>query len=310
MTAIPPTIAWVAIIILALLTTADIIIRVWGDRKQLPRDHELRLRVRAWWAIVAIMGVAVILGKTALFCLLAFISFLALREFFAHFPDRKSNRILVVVAYLSIPFQYYWASIAWYGMFITFIPVYLFLMIPMLKVLGDKSEDFLRSVAIVQWGIMITVFSLSHAAFLLALPEAKSPTSGIGLLLFLVILTELNDVAQYLWGKALGRRKILPTVSPRKTWAGLIGGVSTTVLLALVAGPWLTPLQGYEIPVAGLLIGIFGFIGDVTFSAIKRDHNIKDSGNLLPGHGGILDRVDSLTFTAPLFFYYVYLLHY
>lgn len=157
---------------------------------------------------------------------------------------------------------------------------------------------------------MLTVFGLSHATYLLALPQNKSPAGGLGLLLFLVILTELNDVAQYLWGKAIGKRRVLPNISPGKTWGGLIGGVLTTVSLSVAVAPWLTPLRGYETIGAGLLIGIFGFIGDATISAVKRDLNVKDSGNLLPGHGGILDRVDSLTYTAPLFFYYLYLLHY
>lgn len=157
---------------------------------------------------------------------------------------------------------------------------------------------------------MLTVFGLSHAAFLLALPQNISPAGGLGLLLYLVILTELNDVAQYLWGKAIGKRKVLPNISPGKTWGGLIGGVLTTVLLSVAVAPWLTPLRGYETIGAGLLIGIFGFIGDMTISAVKRDLNVKDSGNLLPGHGGILDRVDSLIYTAPLFFYYLYFLHY
>jgi phosphatidate cytidylyltransferase len=124
--------------------------------------------------------------------------------------------------------------------------------------------------------------------------------------LFLVVLTQLNDVAQFLWGKSLGRRKIVPEVSPGKTWAGFLGGVATTTLLATLSGPYLTPLNQQQSLIAGLIIGVGGFIGDVSISALKRDLGIKDSGSLLPGHGGILDRVDSLTYTAPLFFHYVY----
>ena len=129
-------------------------------------------------------------------------------------------------------------------------------------------------------------------------------------MLYLVVLTELNDVAQYLWGKATGRRKVAPTVSPGKTYGGLLGGLATTVLLAWAAAPWLTPFDTYQALAAGLIIGLFGFVGDITLSAVKRDIGIKDSGSLIPGHGGILDRVDSLTYTAPLFFHYLYYLHY
>jgi phosphatidate cytidylyltransferase len=148
-------------------------------------------------------------------------------------------------------------------------------------------------------------------AFWLALPDEVNPAGGGDALLFyLVFLTQMNDVAQYLWGKSLGRHKLTPTVSPNKTWEGLIGGIATTTLLAVVLAPHLTPLTRYESVLAGVLIGVCGFIGDVTMSALKRDIGVKDSGSLLPGHGGILDRLDSLTYTAPLFFHFVYYLHY
>jgi phosphatidate cytidylyltransferase len=159
--------------------------------------------------------------------------------------------------------------------------------------------------------LMTTVFSLSHMAFLLVLPTAGNPVAGgAGLLLYLLFLTQFNDVAQYVWGKLLGRRRVIPRVSPNKTWEGLLGGVTTTVALAVVLAPWLTPFATVEAAVAGLIIGAAGFAGDVTISAVKRDLGVKDSGSLLPGHGGILDRIDSLTFTAPLFFHFVWYRHF
>jgi phosphatidate cytidylyltransferase len=130
--------------------------------------------------------------------------------------------------------------------------------------------------------------------------------TGAGLMLSLVCLTQINDVAQYVWGRSLGRRKIIPSVSPGKTWAGFLGGVATTIGLALVLVPWLTPLDRIEALGAGVIIGVGGFVGDITISAIKRDLGVKDAGSLLPGHGGVLDRIDSLTYTAPLYFHYVY----
>ena len=158
---------------------------------------------------------------------------------------------------------------------------------------------------------MITVFSLSHMAYLLVLPAENNPAGGsVGLLIYLVFLTEINDVSQYLWGKSFGRRKIIPKVSPGKTVAGFLGGVATTAVLAVWLAPYLTPLNLLEAFSAGMIIGLAGFIGDVTISALKRDLGVKDSGSILPGHGGILDRLDSLTYTAPLFFHYAYFLHY
>lgn len=184
----------------------------------------------------------------------------------------------------------------------------MFLLLPLQIVSLGQTAGFIRAVGTLHWGLMTTVFSVSHAAFLLILRLKEKPEElpGPGFVLMLVVLTALNDIAQFIWGKTLGRRKILPTVSPGKTWAGFLGGVSTTVLLAVLAGPLLTPLDGRQSALAGLILGLGGFVGDVCISAMKRDLRIKDSGGLLPGHGGVLDRVDSLTYTAPLFFHYVY----
>jgi phosphatidate cytidylyltransferase len=150
------------------------------------------------------------------------------------------------------------------------------------------------------------VFGLSHVSYLLVLPPESAPGSnGAALILYLVVLTQGNDVAQYLWGKWLGKSKVVPKVSPNKTWAGLIGGVLTTVGLAYLLAPWLTPLTPWHTLFSGLIIGLGGFIGDVNISALKRDLGVKDSGQTIPGHGGILDRVDSLMFTAPMFFHFI-----
>lgn len=294
---------------LALLLLLATLVVAWITRGR-PPGNELRLRVKSWWLILGLFALAILLGAKGAVWLFGLVSFLALKEYFSLIPTRRSDRRVLFWAYLSIPLQYYWVAIGWYGMFIIFIPVYLFLLVPLRKVLIGETEGFLHSVGTIHWGLMTTVFSLSHAAFLLALPEQISPAGGAGLLLYLVVLTELNDVAQYLWGKSLGKRKVAPNVSPGKTYGGLLGGVFTTVLLAWFAGPWLTPLSGYQALAAGLIIGVFGFVGDISISAVKRDIGIKDSGTLIPGHGGILDRVDSLTYTAPLFFHYLYYLHY
>jgi phosphatidate cytidylyltransferase len=158
---------------------------------------------------------------------------------------------------------------------------------------------------------MTMVFSISHVAYLLVLPAvAGSRAGGAGLLLYLVFLTQANDVAQFLWGKSLGKNKIVPSVSPNKTWEGFLGGVGTTTVLAALLSGLLTPLSVPQSLLAGILIATAGFVGDVTISAVKRDIGVKDSGSLLPGHGGIMDRIDSLTYTAPLFFHFIYYLYY
>src|SRR4029078_3939956 len=196
----------------------------------------------------------------------------------------------------------------------------MFLFIAMRMVLLGETSGFLRAVGTLHWGLMTMLFSLSHVAYLLTLrqPVSVAPTTrltggalaGPALVLYLVFLTQFNDVAQFLFGKTFGRHPVVPKVSPKKTWEGLLGGAATTVVLAVLLAPVLTPLRQYEAVAAGVMIGLGGFLGDIVISALKRDLGIKDSGTLLPGHGGILDRVDSPTFTAPLFFHYVSYLHF
>lgn len=286
---------------------------VWLLKVTRPRkDHsELVQRTRSWWLMLGIFTFALITNRVISFLFLGFISFLALKEFFSIIPTRRVDRNVLFWVYLTIPVQFYLAYIGWYGLFIIFIPVYMFLFIPFRLVLTQKTEGFLKSVGTIQWGMMITVFALSHMAFLLALPDLHVDVyTGSGLLLFLVFLTQFNDVAQYTAGKLFGKHKIIPVVSPKKTWEGLLGGVGMTTLLSLLIFPLLTPFTIWIAAAAGVIISLAGFIGDVTISAIKRDLAIKDTGSLIPGHGGILDRVDSLTFTAPLFFHMVYYLYY
>ncbi len=196
-------------------------------------------------------------------------------------------------------------------MFIIFIPVYVFLFLPFRMFLSGETDGFLRSSGTLHWGLMITVFCLSHAAYLLALNPAGNPNGGgAGLLLYLIFLTEMNDVSQYVWGKLFGKTKAISKISPNKTLEGFIGGLLTTTLLAVALAKLLTPLSLIHSIMAGLLIAMSGFIGDIVISALKRDLGVKDSGTALPGHGGILDRIDSLIYTAPLFFHYIAYLYY
>ena len=306
-----PNVEWAISGIFALLVLASLITRALQAAHPGKDYNELRLRMRSWWVIVIVFVVAVSVNRTVSVVFMAFVSFLAFKEYLSLIPTRRADRRVLLWAYLAIPIQYYWIAIGWYGMFIIFVPVYMFLLLPMRMVLIGKTRGYLRAAGTLHWGLMTTVFSLGHVAYLLVLPAGVNPAGGgAGLLLFLVFLTQLNDVAQYVWGKTLGRNKALPEVSPGKTQAGFVGGVLTTLVMAWLLAPWLTPLTTVQSLAAGLLIGVAGFIGDVTISAIKRDLHVKDSGKLIPGHGGVLDRVDSLTYTAPLFFHFVYYLHY
>ncbi|NJD05940.1 MAG: phosphatidate cytidylyltransferase [Methylococcaceae bacterium] len=297
--------------IFAVLLIASLTVHLLQRRSPGKSYGELRSRVRSWWVMVGVFSLAMVLNRNISLVFFAFMSFLALKEYFSLIPTRRADRRVLFWAYLAIPLQYYWVAQAWYGMFIIFIPVYAFLFLPMRMVTIGETRDFLKAAGTIHWGLMTLVFSLSHLAFLLVLPGAEDKAAGgPGLVLFLVLLTESNDVAQYVWGKSLGRRKIIPKVSPNKTWAGFLGGVATTTALAVGLAPWLTPMDLEHAAMAGLLIGISGFVGDVVVSALKRDLGVKDSGALIPGHGGVLDRIDSLTYTAPLFFHFIRYLYF
>lgn len=298
----------VGLLVLASLITA-MLIRTYPERNFV----NVKLRIQTWWWLLGGLFFALNFSRNIALVVAALLSFMAFKEFLSIAPTRRADHSVLIIAFLTIPVQYLWAGMGWYGMFIIFIPVYVFLLLPMRMVTIGDTRGYLHAVGTIQWGLMTTVFSLSHIAYLLNMPlktGTHGPISGQMLVFYLLVLTQLNDVAQFLWGKMLGKHQVLPTVSPNKTVEGLLGGIVTTTLLAWLLAPWFTPMTPLYAALAGVLISLFGFIGDVVISAVKRDIGIKDSGTLLPGHGGILDRLDSLTYTAPLFFHYIYYLYY
>ena len=303
---IPPAVLWTLGAVVALLAVATVVVALMRRGDASGRHAELAARVRSWWVLVVVFAVAISFRRSIAIAFFALLSFLALKEYLSLIPTRRADRRVLFWVYLCVPLQYLWIGMHWYNLFLIFIPVWAFLWIAMRMVLRGDTKDFLRAAGTIHWGLMTMVFGLSHLAYLLVLPDGKAvPAHGAALLLFVVLLTELNDVAQYVWGKALGRHKVIESVSPKKTVEGLVGGVLTTTLLAYLLAPWLTPLTRGDSIAVGLMIGFGGFLGDVTISAVKRDIGVKDSGSLIPGHGGILDRIDSLLFTGPLFFHFM-----
>lgn len=303
--AAPINVIWALAAVFAVLTAASVIVFVLVRARPDKDYRELVLRMRSWWVMITIFAVAMVLSRTTSLVFFGLVSFLALKEFLSMVPTRRADRRVLLWVYLAIAVQYVWVGQEWYGMFIIFVPVFMFLLLPALMVIHGETTGFLKAAGTLHWGLMTCVFAISHAAYLLVL-RGDMPAGGAGLLLFLIFLTQGNDVAQYVWGRLFGQRKVAPSVSPNKTVAGYLGGLLTTGALAVAIASYLTPMDWKHALVAGLIIGFAGFMGDVTISAIKRDIGVKDTGSLLPGHGGILDRIDSLTFTAPLFFHYVY----
>ena len=274
--------------------------------KNKDKDYtELKQRIVSWWWMIGVLFLALSLGTGVSIVFFGFLSYLAFKEFMSIVPTRQCDRRVVFWAYVAIPIQFYWVYIGWYELFTIFVPLFLFLFMPMRMVLIGETRGFIRSIGVMQWGVMLTVFGLSHIAYLLVVPLKDYEGSGIGLVLFLLVMTQLNDVSQYVWGKCFGKHKIIPKVSPNKTVEGFLGGVFTISLVSFYVSPYLTPLSGVNGLLAGVVISFSGFIGDVVLSSVKRDLAIKDTGQLIPGHGGILDRLDSLMYTAPLYFHFL-----
>jgi phosphatidate cytidylyltransferase len=262
----------------------------------------LNARIRAWWVMSAVFCGTVLVGFTGSVVLFGVMSFLALREYITLTPTRRSDhRTLFWSFFIFTPLQYWLVAMRWYGLFSILIPVYAFLFIPTRSAIAGDTHGFLERAAKIQWGLMICVYCLSHAPALLML-DIPGYTGGAKLLLFLVIVGQMSDVLQYVWGKLAGRRKIVPNVSPNKTVEGFVGGVLTAIALGTSLW-WATPFAPLEAAGMSPLITIAGFCGGLVMSAIKRDRGIKDFGAAIQGHGGFLDRIDSLCFSAPLFFH-------
>jgi len=269
---------------------------------------ELWARTRSWWVMAAVFFAAAGLGGWASLALFAFMSFWAMKEYVTLLPTRTADHAALVLAFLAIPVQYLWVAIGWYGMFIVFIPVYMFLILPVRLVLSKETSGFVASASQIQWGLMAFVFGLSHMSYLAKLTPRGSEADAGSLLLFLVFVVEISDVLQYVWGKTMGRHRVVPTVSPNKTWEGLVGGVLSASALALLLR-FLTPFSPRETFGVALLITVAGFFGGTVMSAVKRDFGVKDFGSLIPGHGGMLDRLDGLCYAAPVLFHYVRYFH-
>jgi phosphatidate cytidylyltransferase len=263
----------------------------------------LNARIRSWWGIVLVFGAALVFGHIVTLLLFAILSFLSLREFLSLTPTRAGDhRSLFLSFFIIVPVQYWLIGVDWYGLFSIFIPVYGFLLLPALSAVAGDTREFLARNAKLQWGLMLTVYAISHAPalLLLNLPGYRLPNAM--LLLYLMVVVQISDVFQYVFGKLFGRTKLSPAVSPSKTVEGLAGGGATAVLIGAAISA-ITPFSPLEAAAMSAVIVIGGFFGGFVLSAIKRDLGVKDWGRMIEGHGGILDRMDSVSFASPLFFH-------
>ncbi|QWP76912.1 phosphatidate cytidylyltransferase [Lysobacter sp. K5869] len=262
-------------------------------------------RIRAWWVMVLLIGVAFAIGRVGMIVLFALVSLFALREFITLTPTRRSDYYALLAAfYLALPLQYWLVYIDWYGLYTLLIPVYAFLLLPILSAIGEDTTRYLERAAKVQWGLMICVFCISHVPALINLKIPGYEGRNLLLVAFLVIVVQSSDVLQYVWGKLCGKRLIAPRLSPSKTVEGFVGGVASATALGAALW-WITPFTPWQAAALALVINLMGFYGGLVMSAIKRDRGIKDWGHMIEGHGGVLDRLDSVCFAAPVFFHLI-----
>lgn len=265
----------------------------------------LNARINAWWVMILIIFAAAALGFYGVIGLFFVISFMALREFLSLLYIRRGDHLaLAACFYVILPIQYILVAIDWFSMFTIFIPVYGFLFLPILSALLGDTAHFLDRSTKVQWALMISVFCISHIPAILTLDIEGFEDKKLLLMIFLILVVQSSDVLQYVWGKLFGKHKIAPKLSPSKTVEGFVGGVvSASVLGGLLY--WLTPFNPVQAVLMSLLICLMGFLGGLVMSAMKRSMGVKDWGNMISGHGGMLDRMDSLCFAAPIFFHVV-----
>ena len=250
----------------------------------------LRQRVRTWWWIVPLLSGVLALGSSAVALLFGVVSALALREYEAlaeseRYADVRVWRAVLVVSLLAQFYLSYRGSFPAFGLSIPACAV--------LLILFSRRERYCA-------GGLLLVYALSHIPRLATLPE------GANWVAFLLVVTQVNDVAQYVWGKRFGRTPLAPRLSPNKTREGLYGGLVTSGILAAWLGGVILPVDFWQAGLAGIGLAVLGVAGDLTISALKRRARVKDTGSLLPGHGGVLDRVDGLLYASPALFYAVH----
>ena len=304
--------------VLGILATAYFVGRALRRQPESTADpaviRTFNLRVRAWWMMALILISGLILGYVATVVLFGLISFWALREFITMTPTRRGDhRTLFWTFVVFTPLQYVLVGLGSYDLYSVMIPVYASLFIPARIAIAGDPKRFLERVAKIQAGLLICVYCLSHAPAILGLAltdAAKQPWtieggqrgSNASVLFFFVLIVQVNDIFQFLWSRLWGQHVIAPQINASRTWQGLVGGVLSTVVAGMLLS-WATPFGLYWAgPIAGI-VALAGFAGSMTMSGIKRDRGVKDYGTLVSGHAGVLDRIDSLCFAAPVFFH-------
>ncbi len=291
-------------LILGVLVAAGLVLTILKWALKMPVDA-IWMTYKSWLVMAPISLVCIFAGRVpaiVLFCVVAGFGF----KEFARATGLYRDWWMTGAVYLGITAMGVTALIpqpqgeepgqGWYGLFIV-LPVYVVALILLIPILRNEVNGQLQKLSLAIVGFIYLGWMFGHLAFL------ANASNAYGYLLYLLFATELNDVAAFTFGKLLGKHPLRGNISPRKTWEGAVGAFAVSMAL-----PWALrfsfPFFGAtQLILTGLIVGIGGQLGDLAISVIKRDIGIKDMGAGIPGHGGILDRIDSLVYTAPLFFH-------
>ena len=304
MSALTRDIAILALSVCALLLA----LTVFGERLRARSDPPSRsvevfmTRVDSWWAMVVLFTLALLAGPWAVILLFAVASFAALREFYTYAARNRADHLSLALAfYILLPAQFLFVALDATRMFLSFIPIYVFLLLPVVSVLRGSHDRFLSRVSEMQWGLMIAVFCLSHIPALTWLAPPGEAARGVLLIAFLIMVVQTGDLVDFFAGRRFGRRRIVPDLSP-KTWEGALCGLAAAGVLG-AALFWITPFDPVLAAGMAMLSSLCGQAGNLVLRAIKRDRGLRDWSHLIPGQGGFLDQLDSVIFAAPAFFH-------
>jgi len=283
--------------------------------------RDIAVRTQTWSWMIGLVLLATAAHRFLVILLLAFLSFAALREYFSLLPMyhrgkflRAEDRAAIGLAFLLIPITYVLAAMPWYGLYIILIPVYAAVFLPVLFVAADNPDGMLVSFGGILIGILLFVFLFSHAALLVHMAPF--------LLFYALLVTEIRDVLAYCFGKLLEPVRlrwlhipVAPHINPRKTWVGAALAAAGCALVSAAMAPLMPSLPGGTpsprfLLGVGFLVGWLGLVGDLAIGALKRDLHVKDTGQTLPGHGGIIDRINGVVFTVPIIFHFLYYFYY
>lgn len=268
-----------------------------------PAKLPVRQAIHSWWP-PALFGFGVVLGgfhvgAIVAVCLFAVVSAWTLREYLRLLPDDEAPGIVNGFCFATVPVAAVALVVVGDVAALAVALVWIFGLLPMVWLRFSGPAGTLGGLPRRQFGLVLTVVALGHVPALVHLDVGGS-AGGAGLAGFVMVVVMANDAAQYVSGKALGRRRLAPLLSPKKTWEGLVGGLVVCALVAGMAGPLVTPLSVGASVGVGLMLGVLGLAGDLLISGVKRDAGVKDTGAVLPGQGGLLDRSDSLLLAGPV----------